>query len=470
MNKKISTPIALGIILILSVLLIIFTYWQITEIDKSTKQMVEIKVSDKKECKEENECILRDIVVNAPCSPCDISSSEYQCVSKEEARRIQEEQSEKYGTSPCSPCPPQEISDKRFKCICEENKCVKVEDETADWKTYRNEEYGFEIKYPHSWIVYVKYKMIHISNFSEEQITEMITKESLDENYNLLIVHCYNQKIEDWLSQQKISADKLGMDCHNEEIKIGSYNGYKNICSYADEKELYNKVLWNDNVTCSFENSLPPKCLSEECEIFNQMLSTFKFIREEAQLSPNTIANFVYLTDIKYDGNLGGRLGADEKCSSPAGLNCKPGTIHAFITVDSNDSIIKMDKNYNFDENLSIYWFNRDTKKAIILAENWYKMINEDIINDQKDGTGKGEWSGDFPWTGGKGNTGYLDSCNKWTTNEGDPSVGSGFHGIIGGTDKTYWLSSDGWAGISMVTVCANKRYLRCICEGSISQ
>ena len=29
----------------------------------------------------------------------------------------------------------------------------KVEDETANWKTYRNEEYGFEIKYPEEWYI-----------------------------------------------------------------------------------------------------------------------------------------------------------------------------------------------------------------------------------------------------------------------------------------------------------------------------
>jgi hypothetical protein len=29
-----------------------------------------------------------------------------------------------------------------------------VEEETADWKTYRNEEYGFEIKYPEDWEIY----------------------------------------------------------------------------------------------------------------------------------------------------------------------------------------------------------------------------------------------------------------------------------------------------------------------------
>ncbi|MCX6764286.1 MAG: hypothetical protein NTU58_01105 [Candidatus Nealsonbacteria bacterium] len=49
MNKKISTPIAIGIILILSVALIIFTYWQIAEIEKNASQIIEIKVPEKEE-------------------------------------------------------------------------------------------------------------------------------------------------------------------------------------------------------------------------------------------------------------------------------------------------------------------------------------------------------------------------------------------------------------------------------------
>jgi len=33
------------------------------------------------------------------------------------------------------------------KCF-DGNECITIEEETADWKTYRNEEYGFEIRYP----------------------------------------------------------------------------------------------------------------------------------------------------------------------------------------------------------------------------------------------------------------------------------------------------------------------------------
>lgn len=60
MNKKISTPIAIGIILILSVVLIIFTYWQVREIDKSVKKIIEVRMSQKQEARDKtifNQCL-----------------------------------------------------------------------------------------------------------------------------------------------------------------------------------------------------------------------------------------------------------------------------------------------------------------------------------------------------------------------------------------------------------------------------
>lgn len=184
----------------------------------------------------------------------------------------------------------------------------------------------------------------------------------------------------------------------------------------------------------------------------------------------NNDALFVYLTDQKYQGNLGGRSGADAKCSIPTGLSCKPGSNHALITIDADDSIINMAQNYNLDSNIPVYWYNRDNQTVISLAHNWLEMIDDDILHDQEEGTGKGEWSGDFPWTGGKGDNsnGDYNTCNKWTTNEGDRTTGAGPYGVIGGTDKTSWLASDGWAGISFSETCNNERYLRCICEGEI--
>ena len=40
----------------------------------------------------------------------------------------------------------------------------KVKDETADWKTYRNEEYGFEFEYPEDWLIKYENEKIHFCN------------------------------------------------------------------------------------------------------------------------------------------------------------------------------------------------------------------------------------------------------------------------------------------------------------------
>lgn len=58
-----------------------------------------------------------------------------------------------YLTTPIGPCPqdlktcPDGTQVGRVSPKCEFASCPEVKDETADWKTYQNEEYGFEVRY-----------------------------------------------------------------------------------------------------------------------------------------------------------------------------------------------------------------------------------------------------------------------------------------------------------------------------------
>jgi hypothetical protein len=62
MNKKISTPIAIGIILILAVLVGVFIYWQYLEVQKENiKQLQELKIPEKQEVKDEITLLLGEI-------------------------------------------------------------------------------------------------------------------------------------------------------------------------------------------------------------------------------------------------------------------------------------------------------------------------------------------------------------------------------------------------------------------------
>jgi hypothetical protein len=168
-----------------------------------------------------------------------------------------------------------------------------VKEETANWETYRNEEYGFEIKYPENWHAYPYFpnilgeNIIYFSNLSEKEIEEIIKKiESKQEVSELgrevydFSIKITNKSIDDFLKEQQRLAKLFNIEPLIEKISIGENEGYKiSIVTKEGKKEGFSKVLFKGEKIYVIETLFPEKCRIEECEIFNQMLSTFRFLK-----------------------------------------------------------------------------------------------------------------------------------------------------------------------------------------------
>jgi len=94
---------------------------------------------------------------------------------------------------------------------------ITIEDKIADWSTYRNEEYGFEIKYPNDWLVYVLVDKEWISFVSKNWVLKfckMFEKPSLirhpieEERIDVVVHHepAEVQELIAWLKEQKVAG------------------------------------------------------------------------------------------------------------------------------------------------------------------------------------------------------------------------------------------------------------------------
>jgi len=154
-----------------------------------------------------------------------------------------------------------------------------ISDETAGWQTYKNEQYGFEIKYPGDWHVYPPVlqgmDIVGFSNLSEEEAQAKQESGDVTNTYSLT-VKIINGQIDDWLkAQQEFSG---AIDFLKEKIIIGENEGYK-ISGTLEDKKGFSKVFFTREKVYLIETLFPEKCRYEECEIFNQILSTFRFIK-----------------------------------------------------------------------------------------------------------------------------------------------------------------------------------------------
>ncbi|MBU3922893.1 hypothetical protein KJ684_01490 [Patescibacteria group bacterium] len=153
-----------------------------------------------------------------------------------------------------------------------------TEDEFKDWEIYRNEEYGFEFKYPGDW------KMIKDTVEEVDSALLALAKSDAESSF----YNCPNPGVAIQFQKNgfsdKVSIENKYFSIEEKDVIIANIPAKKIIRrSLNDNIVVSNEIyLEKDNPTISFSVACENVIKDSEKEyydlIFNQILSTFKFI------------------------------------------------------------------------------------------------------------------------------------------------------------------------------------------------
>lgn len=161
---------------------------------------------------------------------------------------------------------------------CENNICITGEEiigginETAGWQTYRNEEYGFEVKYPDSWTAKEDRSLMNglsISFMSPENFQKNEKEKPVLSEYGDLFVNIKEDfsfsSAKDWLNWY---YKNLSTPPSYDEVIVNGVLGISFISPIDNSRELMfikNNFAYNLMVSIDSEST-------------HQILSTFRFI------------------------------------------------------------------------------------------------------------------------------------------------------------------------------------------------
>lgn len=141
-------------------------------------------------------------------------------------------------------------------------------DETADWKTYKNDKYGFELKYPSTWSY----------PFDNWEGGVFSVGRGIDSD-NYCVVSVDNSVSDD--SSQKEIVNLLGKGYTQTSLKIGDISGTK--LSSSSAKAGLTEAVYFSSKNLDYRigrNRGNGGNLEKECiDSFSQIISSFKFTK-----------------------------------------------------------------------------------------------------------------------------------------------------------------------------------------------
>lgn len=153
---------------------------------------------------------------------------------------------------------------------CEFAECPGIKDKIAGWKIYRNEEYGFEVQYSGNWIATSAPNTIVKFYQKQRQVPNLDYKLYREDDIMIYVREDFN---EEFLTKLKNSSFLVGGKQALKEIR--EYKGlHEELVRFINNIYVFNILLEIEAVS---ELSLTEK--ESIINTFNQILSTFKFIK-----------------------------------------------------------------------------------------------------------------------------------------------------------------------------------------------
>jgi hypothetical protein len=160
--------------------------------------------------------------------------------------------------------------------------------DTSDWKTYRNEIYGFEFKYPKEWLIVDDLAIGQNKETGEPSIyfydsgfSGYVATKKSDDSKDVEIFNVYQSSLSETVNKLKnnevggglVSVDKyfklnntIGL-----KIEIEDYTGDNGVAFYSDY--VLSGRVGTDNIIFKF------RILSKDKLVFEQILLSFKFVK-----------------------------------------------------------------------------------------------------------------------------------------------------------------------------------------------